>query len=117
MISGFKLTHYRSAPLEVDLPSNLTDPFMNYRCPLRGPKNASPSQRVLVMHSRSGRSCRFSHLRPLPESSATLASYFGSFPSHGRLTIPKLQHDLEQFEYLQRRGILAEQVDPIMADL
>jgi tetratricopeptide (TPR) repeat protein len=32
------------------------------------------------------------------------------------LTIPKLQHDIEQFEYLQRNQILGREFDPIIRD-
>jgi len=32
------------------------------------------------------------------------------------LTIPKLRHDIEQFEYLQREGILGDQFTPVIND-
>jgi tetratricopeptide (TPR) repeat protein len=32
------------------------------------------------------------------------------------LTIPKLQHDIEQFEYLQRQGVLGDEFTPIIKD-
>jgi hypothetical protein len=32
------------------------------------------------------------------------------------LTIPKLRHDMQQFEYLQRRGVLGDEFTPIIKD-
>jgi tetratricopeptide (TPR) repeat protein len=32
-----------------------------------------------------------------------------------RLTIPKLRHDIEQFEYLQRQGVVGDEFTPIIA--
>jgi hypothetical protein len=51
---------------------------------------------------------------PMSETNARL-----SLPVHAPttyLTIPKLQHDVEQFLYLQRRGILGDEFTPVIRD-